>query len=46
VRVWALNRADLEAGVALRSRVVDFNSTSSFSLLPSNMRTATGSPPA
>ena len=46
VRVWALNRVDLEAGAALRSRVVDFNATSSFSLLPSNMRTATGIPPA
>jgi len=46
VRVWALNRADMEAGAAARSRVVDLGSTTYFSLLPSNTRSATGVPPA
>jgi hypothetical protein len=46
VRVWAFNRSDLEAGVAVRNRVVDLGSTSYFTLMPSNMRTAVGAPPA
>ena len=43
VRVWAFNRADLESGAPLRSVVVDLNTTTYFSLLPSNLRGA--SPP-
>ena len=35
---WAFNRADLEVGRPLRNVVVDSNSTTYFSLLPSNMR--------
>ena len=46
VRAWAFNRADLESGAPLRSVVVDTNTTSYFSMLPSNMRTAAGAPPA
>ena len=45
VRVWAFNRGDLEAGLTVRNRVVDLASTAYFSLLPSNMRTAAGTPP-
>ncbi len=44
VRAYAFNRSDLESGAVLRSRVVDLNTTSYFSLLPSNLRGA--SPPA
>jgi hypothetical protein len=46
VRVWAFNRSDLESGAAVRNVVVDLATTSYFSLLPSNMRTAVGAPPA
>jgi hypothetical protein len=46
VRLWAFNRSDLESGAPLRSVVVDTNTTSYFSMLPSNMRTAAGAPPA
>jgi hypothetical protein len=46
VRVWAFNRSDLESGAPLRSVVADTNSTSYFSLLPGNMRSAAGAPPA
>jgi hypothetical protein len=46
VRVWAFNRADLESGVAVRNVVVDLGSTDYFSLMPSNMRTVVGAPPA
>ncbi len=46
VRAWAFNRADLESGAPLRSVVVDTNTTSYFSMLPSNMRTAAGAPPS
>jgi len=49
VRVWAFNRADLEAGLPVRSVVVDVGDLDTdphFSLLPSNMRTITGAPPA
>jgi uncharacterized repeat protein (TIGR01451 family) len=46
VRVWAFNRGDLESGAALRQVVVDLNTTTYFSLLPSNMRSVTGVPPA
>jgi hypothetical protein len=46
VRVWAFNRSDLESGAAVRNVVVDLATTSFFSLLPSNMRTAVGAPPA
>jgi hypothetical protein len=45
VRVWALNRGDLESGSPLRSVIVDIpfvNTTAYSSLLPSNMR---GTPP-
>jgi hypothetical protein len=45
VRVWALNRSDLEAGVPVRSVVVDLGTPNYFSLMPSNMRTAAGAPP-
>jgi hypothetical protein len=44
VRVWAFNRSDLESGATLRSVVVDLNTTTYFSLLPSNMLGA--APPA
>jgi hypothetical protein len=46
VRVWAFNRSDLESGVAVRNVVFDLGTTAYFSLLPSNMRTAIGAPPA
>jgi hypothetical protein len=46
VRVWAFNRSDLESGAVVRNVVVDLGTTTYFSLLPSNMRTVTGSPPA
>ena len=49
VRVWAFNRSDLEAGLPVRNVVVDVGNVDAnlhFSLLPSNMRTATGVPPA
>ncbi len=46
VRGWAFNRSDLESGAPLRSVVVDTNTTTYFSMLPSNMRTAAGAPPA
>ena len=45
VRVWAFNRSDLESGAAVRNVVVDLGTTTRFSLLPSNMRTAVGAPP-
>ena len=44
VRGWAFNTSDLESGAAVRYVVVDLNSSTYFSLLPSNMRGA--SPPA
>jgi hypothetical protein len=44
VRVWAFNRSDLESGATLRSVVVDLNTTTYFSLVPSNLRGA--APPA
>ncbi len=40
VRVWALNRSDLESGATLRNVVVDTGSATYFSLLPSNLRGA------
>jgi hypothetical protein len=46
VRVWAFNRADLEAGLPVRNVVVDLGTTGYFSLMPSNMRTVVGVPPA
>ena len=46
VRVWAFNRTDLESGGPVRNVVVDVGSSDFFSLMPSNMRTATGIPPA
>ncbi len=46
VRVWAFNRADLESGAAVRNVVADVGSTAYFSLMPSNMRTVVGTPPA
>jgi hypothetical protein len=46
VRVWAFNRSDLEAGLPVRNVVADLASPTYFSLMPSNMRTATGVPPA
>jgi hypothetical protein len=46
VRAWAFNRADMEQGLPVRTRVMDMNSTTYFSMLPSNMRTASGAPPA
>jgi len=46
VRGWAFNRADMEAGLPVRTVVFDTNSTTYFSLLPSNMRTVSGAPPA
>src|SRR5712691_7520546 len=45
VRVWAFNRSDLEAGVAVRNAVIDLGTTAYFSLMPSNMRTVAGAPP-
>jgi len=45
-RIWALNRGDMEAGAPARFRVVDLNTPGSASLLPSNMRSSTGAPPA
>ncbi len=44
VTVWAFNRGDLESGATVRNRVVDLADTY-FGLLPSNMRTAAGTPP-
>ncbi len=46
VRVWAFNRTDLESGGPVRNVVIDLGSPDFFSLMPSNMRTATGIPPA
>jgi hypothetical protein len=40
VRAYAFNLSDLESGAVLRSVVADLNSTSFFSLLPSNLRGA------
>jgi hypothetical protein len=45
-RVWAFKRSDLESGAALHSVVVDLGAANHFSLLPSNMRTVAGAPPA
>ena len=45
VRVWAFNRTDLESGGPVRNVVIDLGSPNFFSLMPSNMRTATGIPP-
>jgi hypothetical protein len=45
VRVWAFNRADLEAGVPVRQLVVDLNTATRDGLLPGNMRRG-GAPPA
>jgi hypothetical protein len=44
VRAYAFNRSDLESGAVLHSVVADLNSTSFFTLLPSNLRGA--QPPA
>lgn len=41
-RVWAFNLGDMYAGAPLRNVVIDMNSTSNFSMLPSNFR---GTPP-
>jgi hypothetical protein len=38
VRIWAFNRADLYDGLAARMVVADFNKTSYYSLMPSNLR--------
>jgi hypothetical protein len=38
VRLWAFNRSDLESGAPLRQVVVDLGSTSTFGLLPANLR--------
>ena len=38
VRAYAFNLSDLESGAVLRSVVADLNSSSFFSLLPSNLR--------
>jgi hypothetical protein len=46
VRVWAFNRTDLESGGPVRNVVIDLGTPAFFSLMPSNMRTATGIPPA
>jgi hypothetical protein len=46
VRGWAFNLDDMTSGAPLRSAVVDTNTTTYFSLLPSNMRTVAGAPPA
>jgi hypothetical protein len=46
VRGWAFNRTDMEAGVPVRTVVFDTNTATYFSMLPSNMRTAAGAPPA
>src|SRR5262249_6448730 len=46
VRVWAFNRSDLESGVAVRNVVVDLNTSTYSSMLPSNLRSAVGAPPA
>jgi hypothetical protein len=46
VRTWAFNRSDLEAGVPVRNVVVDLGTDAHFTLMPSNMRTAVGAPPA
>ncbi len=44
VRAWAFNRTQMEAGQPLQQVVIDTNTTTYFSLLPSNMRGA--QPPA
>jgi hypothetical protein len=46
VRVWAFNRSDLESGASVRNVFVDLGTTTYVSLLPGNMRTVVGSPPA
>jgi hypothetical protein len=46
VRGWAFNLDDMVSGAPLRSAVVDTNTTTYFSLLPSNTRTVAGAPPA
>ncbi len=46
VRGWAFNRTDMEAGLPVRTVVFDTNTATYFSMLPSNMRTAAGTPPA
>jgi len=46
VRVWAFNRSDLESGATVRNVVIDLNTPTRDGLLPSNMRTAVGAPPA
>jgi hypothetical protein len=46
VRGWAFNLDDMYSGAPVRSAVVDTNTTTYFSLLPSNMRTVAGAPPA
>lgn len=40
VRAWAFNRTQMEAGQPLQQVVIDTNTTTYFSLLPSNMRGA------
>jgi hypothetical protein len=44
-RVWAFNRSDLETGAPVRNVVADLGTAQYFSLMPSNMRTAVGTPP-
>jgi hypothetical protein len=44
VRVWAFNRADLEAGLPVRTIIVDQGSSNVFGMLPGNLRGLT--PPA
>jgi hypothetical protein len=44
VRVWAFDRTDLQSGAPVDNVIVDLNSTTYFSLLPSNYRGAL--PPA
>jgi hypothetical protein len=46
VRVWAFNRSDLESGAPVRNVIVDLDTDAYFSMLPGNMRTAVGAPPA
>src|SRR4029450_1176986 len=46
VRAWAFNRTDLESGGPVRNVVIDLGRPAFFSLMPSNMRTAPGIPPA
>ncbi len=38
VRIWAFNRADLEAGLPVRTIIVDQGSSAVFGMLPSNLR--------